>query len=72
MLETIPVPAQSKFGAAVARRLNASRPIAPAGSLAMSGPTGTGFAPLPATLRGRKAARGACRYAFRTRAIVES
>lgn len=56
MLDTIPVPAQSKFGAAVARRLNASRPIAPAGSLAMSGPTGTGFAPLPANLRDRRAA----------------
>lgn len=55
MLETIPVPAQSKFGAAVARRLNASRPIAPAGSLAMSGPTGTGFAPLPSNLRDRRA-----------------
>ena len=55
MLETIPVPAQSKFGAAVARRLNASRPIAPAGSLAMSGPTGTGFSPLPANLRDRRA-----------------
>lgn len=55
MLETIPVPAQSKFGAAVARRLNASRPIAPAGSLAMSGPTGTGFAPLPTNLRDRRA-----------------
>lgn len=55
MLDTIPVPAQSKFGAAVARRLNASRPIAPAGTLAMSGPTGTGFAPLPANLRDRRA-----------------
>lgn len=55
MLDTIPVPAQSKFGAAVARRLNSLRPIAPAGSLAMSGPTGTGFAPLPANLRDRRA-----------------
>lgn len=38
----------------VARRLNASRPIAPVGSLAMSGATGTGFAPLPANLRDRR------------------
>ena len=72
MLDTIPVPADSKFGAMVARRLNASRPISPAGSLAMSGPTGTGFAPLPANLRDRRAAGGACPYAFRIRAIVES
>ena len=57
MLETIPVPADSKFGAMVARRLNASRPISPAGSLAMSGPTGTGFAPLPSNLRDRKASQ---------------
>lgn len=56
MLDTIPVPAQSKFGAAVARRLNASRPIAPAGSLAMSGPTGTGFSALPQNKRDRRAA----------------
>ena len=55
MLDTIPVPADSKFGALVARRLNASRPISPAGSLAMSGPTGTGFAPLPSNLRERRA-----------------
>lgn len=55
MLDTIPVPADSKFGAMVARRLNASRPISPVGSLAMSGPTGTGFAPLPANLRDRSA-----------------
>ena len=72
MLDTIPVPADSKFGAMVARRLNASRPISPDGSLAMSGPTGTGFAPLPANLRDRRAAGGACPYAFRIRAIVES
>ena len=72
MLDTIPVPADSKFGAMVARRLNASRPISPVGSLAMSGPTGTGFAPLPANLRDRRAAGGACPYAFRIRAIVES
>ena len=57
MLDTIPVPADSKFGAMVARRLNASRPISPVGSLAMSGPTGTGFAPLPANLRDRKASQ---------------
>lgn len=56
MLDTIPVPADSKFGAMVARRLNASRPIAPVGSLAMSGQTGTGFAPLPANHRDRRAA----------------
>ena len=55
MLDTIPVPADSKFGALVARRLNASRPISPAGSLAMSGPTGTGFAPIPSNLRERRA-----------------
>lgn len=55
MLDTIPVPADSKFGAMVARRLNASRPISPVGSLAMSGPTGTGFAPLPSNLRDRRA-----------------
>lgn len=72
MLDTIPVPADSKFGALVARRLNASRPIAPAGSLAMSGPTGTGFAPLPANRRDRRAAGGACPDAFRIRASVES
>lgn len=65
MLETIPVPAQSKFGAAVARRLNASRPIAPAGSLAMSGPTGTGFAPLPSNRRDRRQAKAADRSCFR-------
>ena len=57
MLDTIPVPADSKFGAMVARRLNASRPISPVGSLAMSGPTGTGFAPLPANRRDRKASQ---------------
>lgn len=55
MFETIPVPGQSKFGAEVARRLNAIRPIAPAGALAMTGATGTGFAPLPANLRDRRA-----------------
>ena len=46
---------QEKFGAEVARRLNAIRPVSPAGALAMSGPTGTGFAPLPANLRDRRA-----------------
>ena len=72
MLETIPVPAQSKFGAAVARRLNASRPIAPAGSLAMSGPTGTGFAPLPANLRDRRGVSATQPRQFDIRARVES
>lgn len=38
----------------------------------MSGPTGTGFAPLPSNLRDRRTAGGACPDAFRIRASVES
>ena len=72
MLDTIPVPADSKFGAMVARRLNASRPIAPAGSLAMSGPTGTGFAAPPTNLRDRRGLSAPSPRQFTLRAEVET
>ena len=71
MLDTIPVPADSKFGAMVARRLNASRPIAPAGSLAMSGPTGTGFAPLPANLRNPRVSAGNAQIPWSVESYVD-
>lgn len=51
MIDNVPVPGGSVFGAAVARRLNTSRPIVPVGSLYKSDATGFCFQPLPANNR---------------------
>ena len=61
MYQNIPVPSKgdrlrASWGAGVANRVNALGAMAPAGMLSRVGPTGTGFAPLPANLRDRRAA----------------
>lgn len=48
-------PMTAQWGADVANGLNAIRSAGQAGTLLTDGPTGTGFAPLPANLRDRRA-----------------
>ena len=49
-------PMTAQWGASVATRLNALSSFGTSGMLFSDGPTGTGFAPLPANLRDRRAA----------------
>ena len=62
MFEKIPVPvkgqpALASWGAGITNRVNELCSMVPSGGLARDGVTGTGFAPLPANKRDRKAAR---------------
>lgn len=58
-------PMTAQWGADVADGLNAIRSAGQVGMLLADGPTGTGFAPLPANLRDRRQAKATDRSCFR-------
>ena len=64
-------PMTAQWGADVANGLNAIRSAGQSGMLLTDGPTGTGFAPLPANLRDRRGGSEANHQLFTLRSFVE-